>query len=151
MSTPLAALTPRAAWSELALGVDMAFGHDLVIGEGGDAELVGGGDCLAQDLVHRLETPKGSYLIDPEFGSKLHDFLHGPMDAMHLAAVALEVRSTCETDPRVAAAHCQARLTSDSYVELAVSVEVFDERNPLNLVIGWDLSSLTLEVIRGRA
>lgn len=134
----------------LALGVDVEFGGDLKAGNDGDALLLGGRRCLVQDLFHALQTPRGSYEPHPEYGTDLYQWLHAEVTDATLRGFQADVEDTVEDDPRVQDARAEARFDAASETIVA-SVEVvpLSGADPFNLVIGFGISALTLELIRG--
>ena len=74
---------------------------DIIAATNGDWADVAGEPCLVADLLHRLETPIGSYPIDLEYGSDVDSWLHATMDAVAQVAMAVEIQTCIERDPRV--------------------------------------------------
>lgn len=130
-------------WSFEALGTDAAFGLDLGASSNGDWALASGEACLLQDLAHRFATPRGSYAIDPAFGSDVFDFLNAEMDELTRNALAVEVKETLEDDPRVDEATARVVVVG-SVARVEVTVVIATRENPLNLVFGWDIDTRTL-------
>lgn len=144
------ALEAATAWAPDALGTDVGFDTDVIASFSGEWDEVSGIACLVQDLVHRLQTPRGSYVLHPEYGSLVHEFLHTRMDAFGQRALAIEVRETFESDPRVEAAEVQLTVDDGGHVSARISLQVVERANPLNLVFGWDLARPSLvEVTSG--
>jgi hypothetical protein len=102
-----------------SLGVDLKVSPDLGLFFSLNKEE----DCLAQDLVDRLQCSKGMLFYDPNFGINLRNFLGSkqrPQDAFRAAA---DITSELKQDERVA--DCAASVVFDSASQsLTATIEV---------------------------
>jgi phage baseplate assembly protein W len=130
------------------LGADMAYSKDFTATAAGDASLIGGAACLAQDLKHALTTPKGDLWYDPSYGVDIYKYLKNENTETERLALRLEIVLTIEADPRVIAGSAQAKVTAwDLHkVKLAVSCQPIGESNRLNMVLGYSPNAFEAEV-----
>lgn len=117
----------------------------------GDVETCQGFACLAQDLVHRLGTPRGDLWLHPDYGLDIQRFVHLVGSPTHILDFQMSVAQEVERDPRVEPGSARVEVLEWGLeaVRLRLTVRPIGETNPLNLVLGYDLSALTLEVVRG--
>lgn len=152
MTTPLPPVVTLARgvpWSTAALGTDESWRDgDDEVGADGDTVEITGERVLVQDLVAALSTPLGSYVLQPNYGSRLWEFVNQAMDAGGLAACAVAVEECCERDGRIEEARASCSMAGE-VVQIALELSVAGRTNPLNLVVGWDLATLSVEVING--
>lgn len=139
-----------AITSTLRYGTDVLALDDLSATAGGDAALVIGVDCLLQDLLHRWQTPRGSYEPHPEYGSDVFQWLHAAMDAHALLGIAVDLEEAAEEDPRVDEARVRAELDGDDQVRITAEITPIGIENPLNLVLNLATDTLTLELLNAR-
>jgi hypothetical protein len=135
----------------LALGTDVQAVEDLTREANGDVRICGGRLCLVQDLLHAWQTPRGSYVPHPSYGTLAIRWLHQPMTPDNLRAFAADLEDTAEDDPRVFEATIIAEPDPAAerivaYVEVVPIAEI----DPFNLVIGYGINRLSLELIRGQ-
>lgn len=76
-------------------------GGDLEAGLYGDIIPAVGVECLHQDLVHRLITPRGSLPYHPHYGSDLMNLIGQKKSVGWHQLVSVEIKSTLRCDPRV--------------------------------------------------
>lgn len=120
------------AGSEL-LGVDVLCFTDL----DPELRLVGGRALLAQDLVHRLETPAGGLFYDDSYGFDLRELLNGALDEADVPRIAAAVEAQCLLDERVEVVRASVTLL---YAErrLRVSISVLCAEGPFSFVLTVD-------------
>lgn len=133
------------------LGTDLAFVGDLVVDESGDLALETGEDCLLTDLRARLSTWRGTYFRWPEDGMDWAQWHQAESDRTTRAALAQELVREVEKDPRVVPGSGRAQVQSWTLERVTVALQLvaIEAGHPLNLVVGYDLGALTVEVIRG--
>lgn len=86
-----------------ALPDPFGFGQDLLLGDDVSADMaeVAGIGCLAQDLIHRIETPRGSVFEDPNYGTDLRDYLSKGIDSRELSGLPGVIAAELQKDDRV--------------------------------------------------
>jgi phage baseplate assembly protein W len=137
---------------------DELLGTDILLVDGdfdvvptGDVETTTGRACLAQDLMHRLSTPLGDLMGHPDYGFDIYRFLHQEMTPVHLLDFQRAVEDTVYQDPRVEPD--SAQVTEQTYdlerIRFRLECRAIGESNPINLVLAYDLTTITLEVVRG--
>ncbi len=111
---------------------------DFVLKADGDINLVTGRDCLAQDVRIMLlsEITLVEMLKDEYTEINRLDFEQRVVDLL-------------EADPRVipGSAACVVDLWERDNVRIQGSFTPIDEGNPMNLVLGYDLDGLSVEVL----
>ncbi|MCR4443482.1 MAG: DUF2590 family protein [Peptococcaceae bacterium] len=123
------------------LGTDISLvDMDFVVKADGDIDMVSGRECLAQDLKHMVLSDAGiqQYLKDEATEINKLDFQQ--------AIVML-----LETDPRVVpgTAACEVSTWERDNIQATASFQPIDDGNPMNLVLGYDLTGFTVEVLTG--
>lgn len=140
--------------SDDILGTDVALVNgDLAPTSAGDAALVAGSACLAQDLAGLLSTARGTLWMHPEWGFDLARFAHIEDLAVHRLDFCQSVQEAVEMDPRVVpgSARCTVKSWADSAIRFELTVLPIGETNPLNLVLLASTSTNTVEVVSGDA
>lgn len=137
-------------WAHLGTDV-LVTGRDFSPLPTGDVDVVSGLRCLAQDLVHRLGTPRGDLWMHPEYGLDLCRFVHVEGTAVNVLDFQHSVQEEAEKDARVTPGSAKVEVRSWDLDRIAFRLTVLPigETNPLNLVLGFDLSAMALEVVRG--
>lgn len=89
----------------------------------GDIATVTGEQCLLQDLVHHLLTPKGSLMVHPNYGSDFLQYIgkKNTPDNMHRASVELE--RTFLSDPRVTDVTNTSIVSYNDTIEISCLIE----------------------------
>lgn len=134
------------------LGTDMALvGGDLAALASGDAAVVSGAQCLAQDLTLRLTTPRGDLWSHPDFGVTVLRFLQAEDTPVNRLDMAMEIERAVLSDPRVAPGSVKVEVLDwgRDAIRVSVSCRAASETNPLNLVLGYGPETITVEVLRG--
>ncbi len=106
-------------------------------------ELVEGILCLAQDLVHRLSTPRGGLFYDETWGLDLRAYLEEGLTPQRIAAISSEVESEVEKDERVKSASVQASFNQHAEL-LVITIALQTALGPFTLVLGIDKLNVTL-------
>ncbi len=135
-------------------GSDLSCGEDLT--EGMDE--VAGQRLLAESIVRRLTTPRGSLpdlrsvdLRDRNYGLDLASYLNRGVTALEVRALASNVRSEVAKDDRLASVSVTVT-PSPTGSSLAVELRVTprDSRlGPFTLVLAVTSASVLLEELRG--
>lgn len=133
--------------SDEHLGVDMEV--NLTTAATGDVELVQGRKCLAQDVCDRLTTPRGDLWCHQEWGLDIYRFLHLEDTALNRMDLEQAVEEEVQNDPRVDTVQAEVASWDGRKITVQVSLTSIDGGNPINLVIGYDLATITAEVISG--
>lgn len=98
--------------------------------------LVEEGECLAQDLAHRLETPRGSVEWLPDYGYDLRQFLNRGLTRRDLLEISVETKIELEKDPRVNQVTVNPTfLRLENKLRLEVRVEAGDGPHDLVFVV----------------
>ena len=71
---------------------------DLVIGPNGDLELVWGDEQIAQEVIFRLKTTIGDWLLAPHVGADLESFIGEPNVPLVRAAIEKQIRDSLTQD-----------------------------------------------------
>ena len=142
--------TAADPWAYLGSDV-LVVAQDLVPAASGDANVCHGLACLVQDLVHRLGTPRGDLPLHPEYGFDIARFLHLDTSPVHVLDFEQSVQEEVENDPRVQPGTASVSVLSSDRdcIRFRVQFQPVGATNPLNLVLGYDLRTVTLEVVRG--
>jgi hypothetical protein len=134
-----------AAFGEAAgeLGIDIASLGDL----DPQLRLIGGRAVLAQDLLHRLETPAGGLFDDDSYGYDLRALLCAALDERDAPRIAAAVEAQCLLDERVLSVRAAVTLyRAESRLRVAVAVETAE--GPFAFVVG--VTDVTLELLETR-
>lgn len=132
------------------LGADILITDaDVSVVPTGDVDVVRGLRCLLQDMVLRLATPRGDHWMHPDYGLDIQRFLHVEATPVNLLDFRHAVEAEVEKDPRVESASCEVRSWDLESVVFRLEVKPIGSTTALNLVLGYDLANLTLEVVRG--
>ena len=67
----------------------------------GDVSTITGQQCLLQDLIHHLLTPKGTLIAHPEYGSDFTQFIGKKSTHENISRAVIELERTFLSDPRV--------------------------------------------------
>lgn len=134
------------------LGTDILFRDGDFSGlPTGDVETVAGLACLRQDLILRLGTPRGDHWRHPDDGLDIQRFLHLEDLPVHRFDFCRSVVEEIEKDPRVVptTARCEVLGWTSEHLRFRATCSAIGETHPLNLVLGFDLSTITLQVVHG--
>jgi hypothetical protein len=143
--TPIPAAAPNPLANIAPSAID--FGTDIsCIGDlDPNFNLVSGVACLAQDLAHRLQTPRGGLPYDAGYGFDTRALLNESTSSTSLAAWRHSIEAQCLQDERVDS--CSATLVfAGQNNSLAITLDVdTSEANSFVLVLG--VNSLTVSIL----
>ena len=121
-------------------GIDLSSSPDLDFG------LVTGRRALAEALLRRLSTPRGSLVSDLDYGFDLRLLMNEALGADDLARVQMAMEAELEKDERVGSV--SSRLDFDAQRERArVTVAVATAGGPFQFVLGVD--RVSVELLKG--
>lgn len=128
------------------LGTDIAVDLSASVG---DLDLVTGKNCLTQDIYLRLTTPRGDLWCHTDYGIDLYRFLHMEGTEINQLDFVQAIEEEIGKDPRIDIDTINVEIVSwTGYVaKVKVSFTALGETNPINLVLGYDLSTLSIEVL----
>lgn len=130
------------------LGTDIAFGETFRVTYG-DVDTADGRQCLAQDIRLRLLTPRGDLWCHPTYGIDIYRFLHLEGTYINQLDLVQAIEDEVSRDPRVDSVSAEI-LSWDGYtVAIKVTLVPVSDGSPINYVLGYDLSTMTLEVVSG--
>ncbi|MGE5550540.1 MAG: GPW/gp25 family protein [Bacteroidota bacterium] len=133
------------------LGTDIRFDGDFVVSPTGDLALISGLACLAQDLRHRLMTPKGSLWCHPEYGVDIYRHLQLPGTEVNRLDLLLSVREALEDDPRVDRAEVEMLAWARERIQVRARAYPRGMASPLSLVAGFGTDRITVDILKGGA
>ena len=105
--------------------------------------------ALAQALVRRLDTPRGSLIDDGDYGIDLRSYCNRPTAAAELIALAGQVRGELLKDDRVDTLTVVMRPTSTGNAfDLELSIVPVDPRlGPFDLTLAVTSATIVIEAI----
>ena len=119
----------------MSFGTDIALQNFDIVLTYGDFELVKDENCFFQHLKHALEIPKGSYYYDPDFGSRIYQFLHANVDNYTLIDFEIAIREVLEIQPLILQDSIEIKVSYENEsLKASVYFETIDD-SPYNLVI----------------
>lgn len=135
--------------AEDILGTDITFLYDFDLGASGAGKMASGRDCLAQDLLHALSTPKGSLPWHPEYGVDIYRFIKMADSATNRLDLEQEIRLTVEADPRVelGSVRIYVKEWDINKIFFKVTCTPITKEHPLNLVLGYGAYSIDGKVV----
>ena len=109
-----------------------------------------GVECLGQDLIHALTTPKGSLLWHPDYGVDIWKYLKMENTFINQSQLKKEILSTVEADPRVELGSIQVQIEGWDLnrIGLKVTCTPIGEAHPLNMVLGYGMYDAKGEVVK---
>lgn len=125
------------------LGVDIACFPDL----DPELRLINGRAVLAQDLLHRFETPAGGLWYEPSYGYDLRALLLRAIDEADARKIEAAIAAQARLDERVFDIDVTV-LFNRAMHTLKVTMGVETEEGPFELVLGIDAVSATILEIR---
>lgn len=134
--------------NEEYLGVDAAFAGDLLTVPTGDVQVAAERSCLVQDLQLALSTPRGSLWCHASYGMDIYKYLHTDNTEINRLEFVQDIRRVIESDPRVLTGSTIVNVVDwDLHsIRFTASCEPVTGGNPINLVAGYDLKSVDVEV-----
>ena len=132
------------------LGTDIAFLYDFDMGAAGEGRMVKGGECLGQDLIHALTTPKGSLKWHPDYGVDVWKYLKMANTFLNRSQLKKEIVSTVEADPRVELGSVSVQFVEWDLNRIRIKVicAPIGEAHPLNLVLDYGMYDAKGEVVK---
>lgn len=82
----------------MAVDIKMTTDGELEIGPGGDLALVWGDEQVIQEVIFRLKTTKGDWVLSPEIGCSLEEFIGKPNTPLTHAAIEERIRRALTND-----------------------------------------------------
>jgi phage baseplate assembly protein W len=134
------------------LGVDILIqGRDVSVVPTGDVDQARGLACIRQDVMHRIGTPKGDLWSHPDFGFDIQRFMHLEATEANLSDFRQSLQETVEEEPRVVPGSVTVTIKSWDLdtITFRLTFRAAGVTNPVNLVLGYDLSTITLEAVHG--
>lgn len=135
--------------SENYLGTDIALTNYQLSAAYGDVDLATGRKCYIQDLCLRLTTPRGSLWCHLEYGVDIYRFLHLEGTYVNQLDLIQTIQEEAQNDPRTESAKASLSSWDGFKVKINLTVNPIDGGNPINLVLGYDLATMTMEVVTG--
>lgn len=130
------------------LGIDIDYVNDMTATYG-DVDLAQGRDCLVQDLVRRFMTPRGDLWCHPNYGVDLYQFVNAEATEINKLDLVQVIKEEALAEPRIEQATVKL-LSWDGYtVKLRLTVTEIVTGNDINLVIGYNLATMSAEVLTG--
>lgn len=123
-----------SAWEDdESFGVDLAWRDDL----DPSAREVTGRELLAQECYHRLTTPRGQLLTDPDYGMDLRAELSVKATAARRASLGARISAEITKDDRVLRADVSVVWLSTSAADFAIKITPVDPSfaQPFDLIL----------------
>lgn len=126
------------------LGTDIALPIKATFG---DVDLISGRACLSQDIKNRVTTPRGALWCHSDYGVDIYQFMHIENTLVNRLDLTQVIEDEVLNDPRVK--EVTATIISWNNYQVVISVQLvpIDGGNPINLVIGYNLNNMTMEVV----
>lgn len=115
--------------------MDMDTGEPI-IGANGDFQLVQGDEQAIQEVVFRLKTTKGDWLLSPDCGCSLEQFIGKPNEPMTHTAIEAVVESELTRDLLLAFPDVSAVDVSENEVLILVEFPSLEQEDRLIQVQG---------------
>lgn len=113
---------------------------DLVVGPTGDLELVDGDEQIAQEILFRLKTQKGDYLLSPHIGASLEKYIGQPNEPATHFAIESDVFTALTFDGLIYLPQVDCFPVSDNEVMVLVEFESLNDDNvTVQVSAGLDL------------
>lgn len=100
---------------------------EIVVGPSGDLMLVAGDDCIIQEIVFRLKTVKGDWLLGPTVGCSLESFIGKPNEISTHLEIEQTVLSEISRGGLVQGAQVTAMPVSSDEVLILVEVPSIED------------------------
>jgi phage baseplate assembly protein W len=102
---------------------------ELVIGPDGDLDIVWGDEHLAQEILFRLKTQAGDWVLSPEIGADLEDFIGQPNDGLIHSMIENRIVRALSFDSLVAGPDVTVTGLSENEVMVVVEFPSREERS----------------------
>lgn len=131
------------------LGKDMVFGEngDFMVSATGDLEVASGGECLLQDVRHRLESGFGDVFSHDDFGSILFHFLGRSDTDLNRALMKHTVLNALDKEKRINPGTVDIVLEKYTAEEIRINISFrsSDNLHPFNMI--WKMSINDMEAL----
>ncbi|MGI6542977.1 MAG: GPW/gp25 family protein [Limnochordia bacterium] len=106
-------------------------------------------DNFVQALRMRLSTEKGELWSHPDFGVRMRRFIKAANTPLNRMDVEAEVTDAIEADPRTIPGSATVRVVEWDLkrIVLEATCRAVGIPNPINLVIGFGLDQITVDVV----
>jgi phage baseplate assembly protein W len=140
-SIPIVQLNPLVSIaSEVDFGTDFDFLSDL----NPNLSMVSGLAVLGQDILHRLETPRGGLFYDPDYGTDVRSYLNGKITGQVLSRMQAEVEAELGKDERFLTTSAKFQFVPQTNT-LTLNLAVVTAQGPFALVI--EITNLTITLL----
>jgi hypothetical protein len=134
-------LNPLASVSSnVDFGTDFDFLSDL----NPNLTMVSGLAVLGQDILHRLETPRGGLFYDPDYGTDVRAYLNGKMTPQVLSRMQSEVQAELGKDERFLSTSAKFQFVPQTNT-LTLNLAVVTAQGPFTLVI--EITNVTITLL----
>lgn len=82
----------------MAFDIYMSDDGELLVGPDGDLQLVHGDEQIAQEVIFRLRTVKGDWVLSPNIGCSLEEFIGKPNTPLTHTAIEERIREALTFD-----------------------------------------------------
>lgn len=113
---------------------------DLVLSDSGDLAIVYGDEQLAQEILFRMKTQKGDWLLSPDIGVSLERFIGEPNTELTRSAIEMAVLNEITKDGLIISAQVDCVPLNEN--ELLIVVEFPSQENDdrvIQISTGLDL------------
>jgi phage baseplate assembly protein W len=118
-----------------------------------DLSLTSGRDLLVQDMLARLDTPRGALFYDDNYGYDLSQHVGEALGPADLYRIEVSVVAELLKDPRVEGCVAKASLapisSSSATQWLRVTITIDDGDGPFDLVVDASKTSVELVTTKG--
>lgn len=104
----------------------------------GILDTVSGYDNLKQALIMRLNTPKGSLLLHPEYGSDIYTYLGKKNTVDNVNKLKVSIEQTLRSDSRVSSAKVKTYSVSQESVTFTVTFIPMSFEDQVSFILGLD-------------
>lgn len=138
---PIVQLNPLASVSSpVDFGTDFDFLNDL----NPNLTMVSGLAVLGQDILHRLETPRGGLFYDPDYGTDVRAYLSAAITPQVLSRMQSEIQAELGKDERFLSTSAKLQFVPATST-LTLNLSVVTAQGPFALVI--EITNLTISLL----
>jgi phage baseplate assembly protein W len=124
----------------MAVDLKMTVTGDLVQSPSGDLLLVWGDEQIIQEVLFRLKTTKGDYLLSKQVGCSLEEFIGQPNTPLVHAAIEQRIEDELTRDLLLAMPEIDAVDVSDTEVLILIRFSSLDQEDrTIQIQAGLDL------------